>query len=87
MENDENINSQVQAPKEEESIRLSTIKFNRSWVFWENYEGKSTGAKLDWESSIKKIFNFEDIITFWQFWNNYPGSDPSKIFFNGNSMK
>jgi hypothetical protein len=87
MENDEKFFSQVQAPKEDEFVDMNTVKLSRTWVFWENYEGKLPTVKLDWEASIKKIFSFNDIISFWQFWNNYIGSDPSKIFFNGQSIK
>lgn len=87
MENDEKFLSNVQAPKEDETIDLNSVKFYRKWNFWENYEGKVAGTKLDWETTIKKIFTIEDLISFWQFWNNYPGSDPSKIFFDGLSMK
>ncbi len=58
----------------------------RSWVFWENYEAKGS-AKMDWNDSIKKIFNFDDIISFWQFWNNYPGSNPSNVFYDGMTLK
>ena len=87
MENDEKFVSQVQAPKEDEIVDSKLVKFYRKWVFWENYEGKNNSVKLDWEASIKKIFKIEDIISFWQFWNNYPGSEPSKIFFDGLSLK
>jgi hypothetical protein len=87
MENDEKLISQVQAPKEDEIVDDKLAKFYRKWVFWENYEGKNTSIKLDWEASIKKIYKIEDVISFWQFWNNYPGSDPSRIFFDGLSIK
>ena len=87
MENDQNFFLQVQAPNEEKTVDLNLIKLSRRWVFWENYENKEKGNKIDWELSIKKIFKIDDIITFWQFWNNYPGSDPPAIFFNGTTIK
>ncbi len=87
MENNEKFLSQVQAPKEDEIVDNNVVKFSRQWIFWENYEPKTSGTKLKWEASIKKICKIDDIITFWQFWNNYPGTDPSKIFFDGLTMK
>jgi hypothetical protein len=87
MENENNFFSEVQAKKEAELVDLKFVKLCRNWVFWENYEGKPQTQKLDWESSIKKIFEFNDIISFWQFMNNYLGSDLSKIFYDGQSIK
>ena len=87
MENDEKIYTKVQAPEEDDLVNSKFVTLNRNWVFWENYEGKSPSVKLEWEASIKKIFEFNDIISFWQFMNNYLGSDLSKIFFNGPSIK
>lgn len=87
MENDEKLFLQVQAPEEGDLVDKKSVKLIRDWVFWENYEGKPPSTKLDWEASIKKIFEFNDIISFWQFMNNYQGSDLSKIFFNGQSIK
>lgn len=87
MENEQNFFFQVQAPNEEQTVDLNLIKLSRRWVFWENYENKEKGNKIDWELSIKKIFKIDDIITFWQFWNNYPGSDPPAIFYNGTTIK
>lgn len=86
MDNNEKLFTQVQAPVESDQVEYKAVKFQRNWVFWENYEAKS-GEKLEWEKSIKKIFNFSDIISFWQFWNAYPGSDPSNIFYNGERMR
>jgi hypothetical protein len=77
--------TQVQAPVESETVEEHLVKLPRSWVFWENYEAKS--GKLDYTMSLKKIFEFSDIITFWQFWNAYPGSDPGFIFFNGERLR
>jgi len=86
MDNNENFFSQVQAQEEDSTVDLNSVKLMRSWVFWENYEAKG-GAKMDWNDSIKRIFSFNDIISFWQFWNNYPGSNPSSIFYDGMSLK
>jgi hypothetical protein len=87
MENDEKLLSKVQAPEEGDLVDKNLVKLRRDWVFWENYEGKPPSQKLDWESSIKKIFEFSDIISFWQFMNSYQGSELPRIFFNGQSMK
>ena len=71
-------------PESEKNIPLSQITFNRSWVFWESYTAKD--QKLEYEESNKAIFEWNDIITFFQFWNSYPGNDLKKIFFNGNRV-
>jgi len=86
MDNNENFFSQVQAQEDDSTLDLNAVKLMRSWVFWENYEAKG-GSKMDWNDSIKRIFSFNDIISFWQFWNNYPGSNPSNIFYDGMSLK
>jgi hypothetical protein len=78
--------SQVQAPIESETVDVSKVKLNYTWVFWENYEGK-VEKHLDYTKSVKDLFKFSDIITFWQFWNNYPGSSPANIFYNGERLK
>lgn len=77
--------SQVQAPEEGDSVELNKVALQRTWVFWENYEAKS--GKLDYAQSLKEIYKFNDIISFWQFWNNYPGSDPNYIFYNGERLR
>jgi hypothetical protein len=86
MEYEENTLTEVQAPEESKTIDESLVKLQRTWVFWENYESKS-GEKLEWSQSIKKVFSFDDIISFWQFLNNYPGSNPANIFYNGERVR
>jgi hypothetical protein len=86
MDENEIIFSQVQAPAESDTVEENKVKLQRTWVFWENYEPKA-GNKLDWALSLKEIFEFSDIITFWQFWNLYPGSSPSNIFYNGERLR
>jgi hypothetical protein len=85
MDDNKNIIKQVQAPLESETVELEKVKLDRTWVFWENYDAKI--GKLEYEKSIKQIFKFSDILSFWQFWNNYPGSDPSFIFYNGERLR
>ena len=68
----------------ESNIPVSAITFNRTWVFWESYIKKK--GKLNWKDSYKKIFEFNDIITFFKFWNSYPGNDIKNIFYNGNRI-
>ena len=67
------------------SILLNNVTFSRTWAFWENYTSKTT--KLSYSESNKKIFKWNDIITFFQFWNKYPGNDIKNIFFDGNNLK
>ena len=77
---------QVQAPVESETVDMSMVKLKYTWVFWENYEGKQE-KYLDYALSVRELFKFSDVITFWQFWNNYPGSSPANIFYNGERLK
>jgi hypothetical protein len=86
MEFEEHTFTQVQAREESEIVEQSIVKLQRTWVFWENYESK-TGEKLEWSESIKQVFSFNDIISFWQFLNNYPGSNPANIFYNGERVR
>jgi hypothetical protein len=84
--NNEIFISQIETPTDR--IELSKVGLQRQWVFWENYEAKQGGDRqLDWSQMIKKIFTFNDIISFWQFWNDYPGSNPSNIFYNGERVR
>jgi hypothetical protein len=76
-----NIYSEENIPREAESISENLTRLDQSWVIWENYSDKNNNYIL------KDIFEFEDIITFWQFWNNYPGSDPTHIFSSGDKIR
>jgi len=67
---------------ESSSIEKEKIKLNRTWSFWENYEIKNK-SEVGYSDSLKEIYSFDDIISFWQFWNKYPGNDTKKIFYNG----
>lgn len=80
--NDKPIND---PPQESTEIPLESVKFKRTWVFWENYAAKS--KTLSYKDSMNAIFEWGDIITFWQFWNNYPGSNANAVFFNGDKMR
>ena len=68
--------------EESSTIEHEKVKLNRCWSFWENYETKNK-KDLEYKDSLKEIYSFDDIISFWQFWNKYLGADPKKIFFNG----
>lgn len=86
MENDSTLYTKVQAPPESETIEKELVSLRRTWVFWENYEAKF-GIKLDWADTLKEIFEFNELISFWQFWNNYPGSNLSEVFYNGERLR
>lgn len=74
--------------KEDNKVELSATKFQREWAFWENYaEITKNGEKLKWEQCISQIYNFDNLISFWQFWNNYPGAEASNIFYNGERFR
>ena len=67
------------------NIPLSSVKFQNTWVFWENYSSKT--VKLKYEETNKEIFKWNDIITFFQFWNKYPGNNPKNLFYDGKKIK
>ena len=72
--------------EESDTIELENILLNRTWSFWENYETKRK-SDLNYTDSLKEIYTFNDIISFWQFWNKYPGRDTKEIFYNGEYVK
>ena len=66
-------------------IPLSSVRFSKSWTFWESYISKS--INLSYEEANKEIFKWSDIITFFQFWNKYPGNNPKNVFYDGKTIK
>jgi hypothetical protein len=81
----EEINSDINI-EESDTIELEKVLLNRSWSFWENYDSKVKNQKA-YSESVKEIYNFDNIIAFWQFWNKYPGNNSKEIFYNGECMK
>ena len=67
---------------ESPTIEMEKVKLNREWSFWESY-GVKNNAEIAYSDSLKEIYTFDNIISFWQFWNKYPGNDTKKIFYNG----
>jgi len=75
-------------PEKKVDIPLSSVKFSKRWAFWESYSAKSKTEKIiSYDETNKQIFNWSDLITFFQFWNKYPGKDFRNIFFDGNNVK
>ena len=72
--------------KESDTIEKEKVILNRPWSFWENYDGKNEEAN-SYSKSIKQIYTFDNILSFWQFWNKYPGNDIRKIFYNGEFIR
>ena len=72
-------------PEKKVDIPLTSVTFNKSWTFWESYLSKT--VKLSYDDANRKIFKWNDIISFFQFWNNYPGKDIKNIFFDGYIVK
>ena len=68
---------------EQETIDENMVLFNRTWTFSETHESYTRTTNSNW--LYKKIFNFNDIIAFWQFWNKYPKI--TDIFFDGEQFK
>ena len=66
-------------------ILLSSVKFSKTWTFWESYTSKT--INLSYENANKPIFSWTDIVTFFQFWNKYPGNNIKNIFFDGADVK
>ena len=67
---------------ESDTIEKEKVILNRSWSFWENYETKTSKSYV-----VKEIYNFDDLISFWQFWNKYPGNEIKNVFYNGEYIK
>ena len=74
-------------PEKKVDIPLSSVRFSKAWTFWESYATKSKSTQLSYDDANKKIFKWNDLITFYQFWNKYPGKDFRNIFFDGNNVK
>ena len=74
-------------PERKLDIPLTSVKFLKTWTFWESYVTKSKSTQLSYDDANKKIFKWNDLITFYQFWNKYPGKDFRNIFFDGNNVK
>jgi len=77
---------------ESDTIDLELVKLPKTWALWEGYENavKDPNAEKkeeDWKNKIKRVFEFNDIITFWQLWNNSPFSKLSEIFNNGERIR
>jgi len=73
-------------------VELEKVILPKKWAFWEGYdfqikEKSEVKSKDDWKKTLKKIYEFEDIITFWQHYNNSPFSKFSEIFNNGQRIR
>ena len=73
------------SPEKKSDIPFSSVKFSKTWTFWESYISKD--IKLSYNEANKQIFQWNDIISFFQFWNKYPGKDIKNIFFDGYNVK
>ena len=65
-------------PQKKFDIPYSSVKFSKSWSFFESYIGKT--VKLSYDEGNKLIYKWDDLISFFQFWNKYPGNDIKNIF-------
>ena len=78
--------------EESDAIELEKVLLNRSWSFWENYEQKNKNknqlsSKVDYSETVKEIYTFDNILSFWQFWNKYPGKQSRELFYDGECLK
>ena len=87
METTQNIKNKndIITPEKKSDIPFSSVKFSKTWTFWESYISKD--IKLSYNEANKQIFQWNDIISFFQFWNKYPGKDIKNIFFDGYNVK
>ena len=81
-----------EAPVESDQIEYELVKLPKTWALWEGYENpvkdnSKENKDEDWKKSIYKVFEFNDIITFWQLWNNSQFSRFSEIFNNGERIR
>ena len=79
-------------PQESNLLDYELVKLSRKWSLWEGYEtpAKESGKDSkdeEWKTLIRKVFEFEDIISFWQLWNNSIFSCISEIFNNGERIR
>ena len=77
--------SKNDVPKEAETVSLDLVRFPRTWSFWESYLAK--GKKLSYQEAMKQIYEWDNLIAFWQFWNSYPGAEATSLFYNGTRIK
>jgi len=59
----------------------------QKWTLWEQWEqeDQKRSAKDSYHSTMQKVANFHDLITFLQVWNSVPHKDPRKFFMDGGS--
>lgn len=79
--------------REQRTIETKKVALPHKWTFWENSEFKkqqhqSNEANVVYsEHHINSLFTFDNLIAFWQFWNKYIGTEPSQVFYDGESIK
>ena len=78
-------NLKEKIPESNANFSLPSVKFSKTWSFWESYTSNS--IELSYENANKKIISFDNIVKFFQFWNKYPGNNIKNIFFDGNDLK
>jgi hypothetical protein len=74
---------QVQDVVGEANQEIFNLYGNLSWVIWENIEftDKEKNNEVDWESKVKKVAWFSDIISFHQAWNLIPHSQVKELLY------
>ena len=78
--------------EESDTIELEKVLLNRSRSFWENHKLKNKNknplqSKVDYSETVKEIYTFDNILSFWQFWNKYPGKQSRELFYDGECLK
>jgi hypothetical protein len=57
---------------------------NQKWTVWENIEylDKKENNAAEWESKIRRVAWFDDMINFHQAWNRIPHAKMQNVLYN-----
>ncbi len=68
----------------EETKVTSLAKLAHKWVIWEHWQnlgGRTVKGQTadDYKKDLKKVAEFDNLVTFWQLWHCLPHADPSNF--------
>jgi len=69
--------------EEKELKKLTQLKNN--WVIWEHWQGMARKSvkgqsEEDYRCDLKKVGEFDNLVTFWQLWHRIPHANPASLF-------
>jgi len=79
MSDHENNVYECESNSDEDKIPINVYPLKHTWVVYDHTKSDSDS----YDSSTRKICEFDSVIKFWQIFNNYPL--PSKLFNNGST--